>query len=162
MPKPGAALVAVVLALTSQIAASRAEGSSESRDSRFVIEREAEGFLRLDRQTGELSYCRIKDSGLSCIASAEERLAWETEIARLETRIAAIEARLEALEAGEPKPERLEPPAAVPERQNEAQGEESAEAELARALDFAERAFQRFFDMVKRMKDDLDRENGGK
>jgi hypothetical protein len=48
------------------------------------------GFLRLDAQTGQVSFCRERD-GWVCETVADDRAALEAEIKRLNERIAALE-----------------------------------------------------------------------
>lgn len=49
------------------------------------------GMLRLDSQTGKVSFCRPRDASWSCETVADDRAAYETEIARLERRITELE-----------------------------------------------------------------------
>jgi len=53
------------------------------QDGRFSMTPTPGGFLRLDKETGAVSFCTV-DAGLSvCRVSADERAALENEIARL-------------------------------------------------------------------------------
>ena len=53
------------------------------QEGRFSMTPTQGGFLRLDRETGAVSFCAV-DAGLSvCRVSADERAALETEIERL-------------------------------------------------------------------------------
>ncbi|MBK8007258.1 MAG: hypothetical protein IPK23_01435 [Rhizobiales bacterium] len=50
-----------------------------------------DGFLRLDAQTGQVSFCREKAGNWTCETVADDRAALEAEIKRLNDRIAALE-----------------------------------------------------------------------
>ena len=53
------------------------------QEGRFSMTPTQGGFLRLDKETGAVSFCTV-DAGLSaCRVSADERAAFESEIARL-------------------------------------------------------------------------------
>jgi len=53
------------------------------QDGRFSMTPTQAGFLRLDKETGAVSFCTV-EAGLSvCRISADERAAFESEIARL-------------------------------------------------------------------------------
>lgn len=49
------------------------------------------GVLRLDSQTGQVSFCRAREGGWTCETAADDRAALEAEIKRLSERIAALE-----------------------------------------------------------------------
>jgi len=146
--------------------ASAQEAGGTGSNDRFVIEREMDGYLRLDRKTGDLSFCRIKESGLSCVSSAEERAAWAADIARLEDRIERIERELAVRDsqddADEPENREQDFRSQGPGQEPGSQENGEAEAELDRALDLAEKAWRRFADMIRQMKDDLARRDPAK
>lgn len=81
------------------------------------------GFLRLDKETGAVSFCSVKEGGAMCRASADERAALEQEINRLRTENAELKAR-----GGAPAPRA----SGVPN-----------EEEFERALSFTERFLRR-------------------
>lgn len=49
------------------------------------------GVLRLDSQTGQVSFCRARQGGWTCETAADDRAALEAEIKRLSDRVAALE-----------------------------------------------------------------------
>ena len=49
------------------------------------------GVLRLDSQSGQVSFCRARAGGWSCETAADDRAALEAEIKRLSDRVAALE-----------------------------------------------------------------------
>jgi hypothetical protein len=95
---------------------------------RFTLQPAEGGFLRMDKQTGEVSFCTAKDGVASCRLGAEERAALEAEIARL---------RLEnaKLKAAGLTPQR---PSTLP-----------SEQEFERAMSFTERFLRRIMRIFK-------------
>lgn len=66
---------------------------------RFTIEREDDGYVRMDTQTGAMSLCREEGERLICRMAADDRDAMLTETERMHETIAALEARIAALES---------------------------------------------------------------
>lgn len=62
----------------------------DSRGGRYTFSKVAEGFLRLDAQTGEVSVCSQRTVGWACQAVPEDRAVLENEIARLRRENAAL------------------------------------------------------------------------
>ena len=117
------ALAALVLAATATFASAEAPAPESER---FSITPADGGFVRLNKETGAVSYCSVKDGVTVCRLGAEERSALESEIERLRKENAALKARAE----GAP------PPSARP---NGGPSEE----EFERALSFTERFLRR-------------------
>ena len=69
---------------------------------RFSFNRVDDGFLRLDRQTGQVAYCSPHVVGWACQTVPEDRAALEKEIARLRDEVASLKAQVAALH--EPPP----------------------------------------------------------
>jgi hypothetical protein len=115
---------------------------------RYVLERLAEGYLRLDRTTGATDFCAVKEGSLACAPAAEERAAMDKRIADLTARVGDLEAQLK--EAGNEPPQggrgeaenNVGPPAA----------KSREEEEFEKSLNFAERALRRFFDVIRELK----------
>ncbi|HYA79744.1 MAG TPA: hypothetical protein VED87_02280 [Methylocystis sp.] len=111
-PLAFAAAVAVLLCGS----AVRAQEASD----RFSMTPSNGGFLRLDKQTGAVSFCTVESAASVCRIGADERVALEDEIARLRRENAELKA---------------------------AQGGVSAlpkDEEIERALTLTERFFRRF------------------
>ncbi|MFG1422656.1 hypothetical protein [Roseixanthobacter liquoris] len=87
------------------------------------------GALKLDTQTGQVSFCGKGSAGYSCEAVPDSRDAYEAEIARLQARIATLEGQ----------------PAAAPKAGSSYLPSQS---DFDAALDYAERAFRRLRDLV--------------
>lgn len=67
------------------------------QDDRFALEKSGDGFVRMDRQTGEMSYCAVEAGALACRPAATEG-SRDAEIAKLQGAIAALDRRVVALE----------------------------------------------------------------
>lgn len=88
------------------------------------------GFLRLDKQTGTVSFCTV-EGGLSvCRAVADEKTALEAEVARLSRENAELRARLSG---GGPAPQKSLP----------------SEEEFERTLSFTERFLRRMMKLFR-------------
>lgn len=90
-----ARLVAViVLGLAAAFAAGSTSAQSQPpvNDSwRFKLQKVDGGFLRLDAQTGQVSFCKEREGSWSCETAADDRAALEAEIKRLADRLATLE-----------------------------------------------------------------------
>ncbi len=84
------AISALVLA-ASFGAAALAQAPQLNDNWRFKMQKVDGGFLRLDAQSGQVSFCREKESNWTCDTVADDRAALEAEIKRLNERIAALE-----------------------------------------------------------------------
>ncbi|MEZ5799788.1 MAG: hypothetical protein R3D29_03980 [Nitratireductor sp.] len=168
------------LALAQTADTAPSNGKSSPPTQRFELRDEPGGFVRLDLETGELSFCRVVNAKLTCVVSAEEREAYQNELARLEDRITALEDRLDVLEPGAsampgaklgdrlavpPEPVPVPPSAGddkppLPDgnKPDDQSASESARKEFEKAMDFAERAMRRFFDVVQDMRKDMEKD----
>lgn len=97
---------------------------------RFTMTPVADGALRLDTRSGRVSLCKNDPAGWTCTSVADERAAYEEEIARLQARLAKVEAELAGRSA-------FTPP---------------SDADLDRAVGFMERFFRRFMAMIENLK----------
>jgi hypothetical protein len=96
---------------------------------RFSMSPTEGGFLRLDRETGAVSFCSVSQGLSQCRVSADERSALEVEIERLRRENAELKTRLG---------EAPRPPAAGP-----------SEEEFERALSFTERFMRRMLRLFR-------------
>lgn len=106
---------------------------------RFQLDKTADGYVRLDRQTGDMSLCTQEGGKLICRPATDEHRAADDQSAVLVKRIEALEARVAALEGS--------PPAAA--------GLPSDE-EFEKAMGFMERFFRRFMDIVRGFEQESD------
>lgn len=137
-----------------------AAASQPAADARFTLQPVPDGALKLDTRTGALSFCSRKAGAWVCEAVPEDRAALEAEIARLNARIAELE---KGRSGGVPDimgppvappvaPPTTPPAATPPEGPDAPGGRAEAERQLDQAMDMAERALRRFFDMVDRLR----------
>ncbi len=99
---------------------------------RFTLTPAEGGYVRLNKETGALSYCSVKDGVAVCRLGAEERAALESEIERLRKENEALKARAEAAPV---------PPAAP--------NATPSEQEFERALSFTERFLRRIMRLFR-------------
>ena len=71
---------------------------AQSGDTRYTLEKTADGYVRMDKQTGEMSLCNEQSGQLVCKLAADERSAFEGEVERLQSSVEALENRVTALE----------------------------------------------------------------
>ena len=83
------------------------EATPENDEGRYTFSKVAEGFLRLDMQTGQVSVCSQRPVGWACEAVPEDRAVLENEIARLRRENAAL--KKDILARGLPLPAGMMP-----------------------------------------------------
>lgn len=120
-------LVAAVLALSSLPAVAQ-----DASADRYSLEKSETGFVRLDRQTGTVTLCKEIDGSLTCRMAADERAAYDEDLARLEKRVDVLEKQLASAM-----------PAAA------AKGELPSDAEIDRSIGIMERFMRAFFGLVQ-------------
>jgi flagellar motility protein MotE (MotC chaperone) len=115
-------------------------------EDRYVLEKSDSGFVRMDRQTGEMSTCKQEGAALVCKLAADERTAYQDEIDRLQAAMAALDQRVVKLENS--LAARLE-------------SQLPTEEEFGKTLSYMERFLRSFMGIVKEMdKDDSDGGSG--
>ncbi|MDX8511059.1 hypothetical protein [Mesorhizobium captivum] len=129
--------ILIPAALCSLVAAS---ANSEETD-RYRLEKSANGYVRMDTQTGAMSVCEERSGQLVCKMAADERAALQDEIDRLQISVKALDERVAKLENSPSA--RLE--SNLP-----------SEEDFNKTMNYMERFFRRFMDIVK----DMDKENG--
>ncbi len=67
------------------------------RDGRYTMTPMADGFLRLDTRTGDVSVCKSSNNGVQCRAAADDRAALDSEIDRLTKENADLRRKLAAM-----------------------------------------------------------------
>ncbi|WP_027230330.1 hypothetical protein [Phyllobacterium sp. UNC302MFCol5.2] len=63
----------------------------------YTLEKTADGFVRMNNKTGEMSICQQQAAQLVCKVAAEERTAYEEDIADLKGRVAKLEDTVAAM-----------------------------------------------------------------
>src|SRR6266576_3465724 len=76
--------LALTLSLADFAVASAQTATPDSENGRYSFNPVADGVLRLDTRTGQVSQCSRSDVGWACKVVPDERAALETEIARLQ------------------------------------------------------------------------------
>jgi hypothetical protein len=130
------------------VPASAEDAQPDSAGGRYIFNKTADGFVRLDTQSGEVALCRQKSVGWACEAAPEDRAVLESEIARLRGENVALKRDL--LSRGLPLPPGagMEPsPPSV--AQNQITIPLPSDADIGRAVEFAGRIWHRFIDAVR-------------
>ena len=112
---------------------------ASAEDDRYVLEKSGDGFVRMDRQTGEMSSCTQDGAGLVCKLAADERTAYQDEIDRLHEELTALDQRVDKLENS--LAARLE--STLP-----------TEEEFGKTLSYMERFLRSFMGIVKDLEDE--------
>jgi len=130
--------VLIPAALMSLVAAT---AFSEDTD-RYRLEKSANGYIRMDTQTGAMSICEEQSGQLVCRMAADERAAFQDEIDRLQNSVKALDERVVKLENS--LAARLE--STLP-----------SEEEFNKTMSYMERFLRGFMGIVK----DMNKDSGG-
>jgi hypothetical protein len=144
----------LTLSLADFAAASAQTTTPDSENGRYSFNPVADGVLRLDTRTGQVSQCSRSDAGWACKMVPDERSALETEIARLQGEIATL--KKELLTRGLPVPGVPSPPAAKP---GEPELKLPSDAEVDKVISFLERVWRRLIEMGSAMQKDIEKKN---
>lgn len=104
--------------------------AQEANAERYTLEKSDSGFVRLDRQTGAVTLCTEDQGTLTCRMAADERAAYDEDLARLEKRVEALERQLADGTAAR-------------------SGELPSDAEIDRSIGIMERFMRAFFNLVQ-------------
>lgn len=121
-----------------------------SDDPRFTLHRSEDGFVRLDQRTGHVEYCARRASGWSCLATPDDRAAYEAEIGRLQSENAALKQAL--LERGLPLPGAVKPETSTPRPLQDLKS--PSEADVDRVMSLFERVWRRLVEMMANLQRD--------
>src|SRR5579883_1770316 len=141
---------ALVLTAASQclIATALAEDAApDTEASRYMFSKIAEGFLRLDTHTGEVSVCGQRTVGWACQAVPEDRVVLENEIARLRRENAALKKDILARGLPLPAGSAPEPPVAG---YNGDQPSPTAKSDFDRLVGLVGQAWRRLVEAIAR------------
>jgi hypothetical protein len=154
-------LLAVTIAVALTAPAALAQGA-DPEDKRYQFNQVADGYLRLDLKTGQVSLCSRRDIGWSCVAVADDRAAFDSEIARLQGENATLKKAL--LDRGLPlpggvKPEASAAPAAQPSppvaRNDNPDLKLPSDAEIDRMMAVVEKIWRRLAEVVMNLQRDV-------
>jgi hypothetical protein len=130
---------------------------------RYAFHRVGEGFVRLDSVTGQVAQCSAGASGWTCKAAPDERLALESEIARLQRENASLKKSMLAkgldLPGGMTAETRPVPPASIPETAENTPRGAPSEAELDRAIAYMKNVWKKLVDMMLDLQRDIQRKS---
>jgi len=146
-------LLAVILGFVALLTGlARADnGAAENDDSRFTFHRAADGFVRLDGRSGDVSICSRRPAGWLCQLVPDERVALEGEIGRLQADNAALKKELLAHDL--PLPAGIKPDARA--RTEEPRVSLPSDAELNRVMTFIEKIWRRLVEMIVNTQRDM-------
>jgi hypothetical protein len=116
-----------ILLLAAGVPAAMAQ---ETNTDRYTLEKSESGFVRLDRQTGAVTLCTEANGALTCRMAADERAAYDEDLARLEKRVDALEKQIADGTAAK-------------------SGELPSDAEIDRSIGIMERFMRAFFGLVQ-------------
>jgi hypothetical protein len=139
------AIVIAVFCLSAPVLAD--DATPDTAGGRYTMSKVADGFVRLDTQTGAVALCSQRTVGWACQAAPEDRVAFESEIARLRSENAALKQAM--LSHGLPLPSGVMPEPST------AHGNDITiclpdNADIDRAVAYVGRIWQRFVEAVAR------------
>jgi hypothetical protein len=139
--------IGVATGMAIGVAAAVLIGSApDTEGGRYVFSKQANGFLRLDTQSGAVALCSEQPVGWACQAAPEDRAMFEREIARLQNENAALKRTL--LAHGLTLPPGVAPDAAA--APNDSTLHLPSDADVDRAIAFVGHIWQRFMDAIAR------------
>jgi hypothetical protein len=141
--------LALTLSLAASAVASAQTAMPDSENGRYNFNPVADGVLRLDTRTGQVSHCSRNDAGWACKVVPDERSAMETEIARLQGENATL--KKELLTRGLPLPGA---PGAKP---GEPELKLPSDAEVDKVISFLEKVWRRLVEMGRNGQKEVER-----
>jgi hypothetical protein len=137
---------AFIAALVLTKAAAAENAPPQGGDARYTFHRVADGFVRLDAQTGEVALCSQHAVGWACVAAAEDRTVLENEIDRLRRENAAL--KRELLARGLPLPNGTLPEPSAGDNGGGVTVRLPDDADIARALAFVGRMWRHLVEAI--------------
>ncbi len=108
---------------------------------RYALEKTSNGYVRMDKHSGEMSICSVNGDQLVCRVAADDRVAMEDEIARIEGRLAKVEEKIADMKQSQLTSDQRMP----------------TDEEFEKTMGYMEKFFRRFMGVVKELNDE---ENG--
>jgi hypothetical protein len=142
----------LTLLLAAFAVASAQTATPDSENGRYSFSPVADGVLRLDTRSGQVSHCSRNDAGWACKLVPDERSALETEIARLQNENATLKKELLGYGLtlpgvpGQSKPG--EPELKLP-----------TDTEVDKVVSFLEKVWRRLVEMGRNVQRDVERKN---
>ena len=131
-----------------------AQTTPDSENGRYSSYLLADGVVRLDTRTGQMSRCSRNDSGWACTTIPDERAALEAEIARLQDQ--NVKLKKELLTRGLPVPEISRPSIAKPEAP---ELNLPSDADVDKILSVFEKVWRRMIDIARAVQKDAEKKN---
>jgi hypothetical protein len=123
------------------------DAAPDSDHGRYTFGKIADGFLKLDTRTGEVSVCSRRAVGWACVAAPEDRALLENEIARLRAENGALKKELLARGVPLPSGATPQPPPAQDEDRPPQLG---GHPDFDRMIALADRMWHRLVDAIAR------------
>jgi hypothetical protein len=146
--------VAIIVAFICLVAPAVADDETPDSDhGRYSFSKVADGLLRLDLKTGEVSLCSQRAVGWACQAAPDDRTVLENEIARLRTENAALKQELITHNLSLPDGLAAEPPASGNDADAPKVGDKAGDKtgdDIDRMVEAAGRLWRRFVDAIAR------------
>jgi hypothetical protein len=146
--------ILVLTLLLADSATTFAQTTPDSENGRYSSYLLADGVVRLDTRTGQMSRCNRSDSGWACTTIPDERAALEAEIARLQDE--NVKLKKEMLTRGLPVPEMSRPSTAKPEAP---ELKLPSDADVDKILSFFEKVWRRLFEIARTVQKDAEKKN---
>ena len=144
----------LMVSLAASAAAPAQTVTPDSENGRYNFHPVADGVLRLDTRTGQVSQCGRSDAGWACKVVPDERLALESEVGRLQGEIVTL--KKELLVHGLPLP-------GVPRESTPKPGEPElklpSDAEVDKVMSFLEKVWRRLVEMGRTVQKDTEKKD---
>ena len=140
--------LAIAGALVAPLACAQAP---ETEDNRYQFNRVEDGYLRLDLKTGQVSLCSRRSVGWACATVADDRAAFDGEIARLQGENAALKKAM--LDRGLALPGGVTPD--VPAARGDRDLKLPNHADVDRMMSAIEKVWRRLVEMLVGLQKDL-------
>jgi len=115
------------------VALSGPDAAFSQEAGRYTMEKSDKGYVRLDTRTGDVSVCAEQSGQMVCKMAADDRRAYEDDLASLEARVKKLEEQVAAYGKLPPVVRDTLP----------------SEEEFEKSMSYMERFFRRFMDIVK-------------
>jgi hypothetical protein len=166
---PAFSISLAAVAVMAGIGAAAAQSMPDAGNGRYTLSPVADGVIRLDTRTGQVSTCSNNGNGWACYAVPDERAALDAEIGRLQADNEKLTSQLAEREAtitgkiDEPLPKsdplkQPEPKVADGSRKIEIPKIEiplPSDRDMDRAMSFLEQAWRRLVEMANRVQKDI-------